>query len=64
MAGGFDKRLHKGWQVDIFHQPPAQLVGNVQGDVARLALGCAEGDDAHRTAILAVHQVADQRLGP
>ena len=57
-----DERLHRPRHIAIFDQASAQLVGDVLGDVARPALGGVEGDDAQRIAILAIDQVADQRL--
>jgi hypothetical protein len=38
----------------LFGTAPAQLVGNVFGDVARLTLGGVEADDANRIAVLTV----------
>ena len=38
----------------LFGTAPAQLVGNVFGDVARPALGGVEADDANRIAVLTV----------
>jgi len=37
-----------------FGAAPAQLVGNVFGDVARPALGGVEADDANRIAVLTI----------
>ena len=45
----------KGRQIArLFGTAPAQLVGNVFGDVARLTLGGVEADDANQIAVLTV----------
>jgi hypothetical protein len=50
-TGGLDERLHRPRYIAILDQAPAQLVGDVLGDLARPALGGIEGDDAYRMPI-------------
>src|SRR6266536_53228 len=54
--------LHRKWHLVVLGKAPSQLVGDIYRHVARPSLGGVEGDDARGMAILAFHQVTDQRL--
>ena len=38
------------------------LIGDVHGHIAAPSLNAVEDDDANRIAVLAIHQIADQRF--
>src|SRR5207245_7240524 len=59
---GFQELLHRGRHLIVFRKAPTQLIGNIDRDVARPALGGIEGNDPHRMAKLVFQETADQRL--
>lgn len=61
-AGGLNEVLQLRWHLVVFDKATAQFVGDVLGDVAAPAFGGIEGDDAHRVAVLAANEIADQHL--
>src|SRR5882757_9741693 len=58
----FQELLHRARHLVVFSKASAQLVGNIDRDVARPALGGVEGDNADGVTILVFHETAHQRL--
>jgi hypothetical protein len=54
--------LHGGRDILPFVPALLQLSSDFGGDIARPSLGGVEGDDAHRTAVDFMQEVADQHL--